>query len=133
MADVTGRVDRLTRWTQAYRHLVKGGGLDETVHTACVQAFAGEDGEQFPFVTVEDVEWLLAQVSGDREYRVEAKYGTGWGTWEGGTTYIIRRAAEEAVEAAARSMRHLPDGDVWNVPVRLASAPVQVWTPEEEQ
>lgn len=79
-----------------------------------------------------DVRWLLSQVSGERRWQVEAQYSDGWGQWEGSTTYRTIESAREALAEAHVLVAGLRDGDTWKVPLRLVSAPVQVWTPEEE-
>ena len=83
-------------------------------------------------VYIDDVEWLLSQVSGELEYRVEAlsalpdemKIGEWFPYNEPGETHPEISLAREAVSIYASLYP-------WRT-FRVASAPVQVWTIEEE-
>ena len=88
----------------------------------------GPGSEDFALVMADDLRWLLAQVSGDVVYRVEADYresdGQQWMLWRG-PFWVVDEAREELAKARAT--------DAAGMEYRLASAPVQVWTPVEEE
>jgi len=81
-------------------------------------------------VRLADVLWLLGQVSGDREYRVEM-FGPVRGEW-----FAIDR--ERITEDKAEALEWLheereSDAEYHPERWRITSSPVRVWTAEEEQ
>ena len=81
-----------------------------------------------------DAAWLLEQIPADYEYRVEGWTqidGEGrqvWSTWNGPYP-----ALEMAEETAAANRRYSVEVVGKPMKFRVVSAPVQVWTPVEEE
>lgn len=76
-------------------------------------------------LTIGDVAWLLSQIGADVEYRVE------WRGCEGRWRVIERfgcASLGEAMEAVSDNRAIAPEFDF-----RVLWAPVQVWTPVEEE
>ena len=96
------------------------------VHTRELSAW-DKDGDAVT-VGLGDVEWLLEQVSGDVEYRVEVREWKqrGWAPLSG--PYRSMCAADVALE---QELAIAEDTD-FTGEYRITSAPVQMWTPIEE-
>lgn len=106
---------------------------DRAARHARIRAALGRPRPPFNHVVevgAEDVEWLLGQVSGDREYRVEM-FGPVRGEW-----FAIDR--ERITEDKAEALEWLheereSDAEYHPERWRITSSPVRVWTAEEEQ